>query len=201
MIADVAELDPSRLAAILYGPQDDADSLLADFAQGLLDAGARIGGVIQHNPKDASGSKIGMEVIDLMTGRAISICQPLGTGAMACKLDAGGLADAAMAVRRAIAAQVDLIVINKFSKQEAAGGGLRAELAEAIVSGIPVLTAVPEKCLRDWKVFTGDCGTTLLATPAAIGGWWRDLSSRMRRRPDETPATPGQPLLADHHVG
>ncbi|MET0221763.1 MAG: DUF2478 domain-containing protein [Tardiphaga sp.] len=201
MIADVAELDPFRLAAVLYGQQDDADSLLADFAQGLLNADARIGGVIQRNPKDASGSKIGMEVIDLMTGRAISICQPLGAGAMACKLDASGLADAAMAVRRAIAAEVDLIVINKFSKQEAAGGGLRAELAEAIISGVPVLTAVPEKCFADWKVFTGDRGTTLLATPAAISGWWRDLSSRMRRRHDETPATPRPPLLADHHVG
>ncbi|MDU1665106.1 MAG: molybdenum ABC transporter ATP-binding protein, partial [Bradyrhizobium sp.] len=28
-----AELDPPRLAAVLYGPGDDADVLLDDFAQ------------------------------------------------------------------------------------------------------------------------------------------------------------------------
>ncbi len=86
-----------------------------------------------------------MQAIDLMTSREISIRQPLGSGAMACKLDAAGLAEAAVAVTRAIAANVDLVVINKFSKQEAAGEGLRDErrLAESRRSQIQ------PKVLRD----------------------------------------------------
>jgi molybdate transport system ATP-binding protein len=187
---DFAEIDPNRVAAIVYRPKDDVDTLLAEFAQDLVRSGERIGGIVQRNVKDGGGCQVGMDAIDLMTGRAISICQPLGSGAMACKLDAAGLAEAAVAVAHAIQADLDLIVINKFSKQEAAGEGLRDELADAIAAGIPVLTAVPEKCLEAWKSFTGDIGTTLLCERPVIEGWWRELSSRMararedHRRPD-----------------
>jgi molybdate transport system ATP-binding protein len=184
---DFTEIDPNRVAAIVYRPKDDVDALLAEFAQNLVRSGERIGGIVQRNVKDGGGCQVGMDAIDLMTGRAISICQPLGSGAMACKLDSAGLAEAAVAVAHAIQADVDLIVINKFSKQEAAGGGLRDELADAIAAGIPVLTAVPEKCLEAWKSFTGDIGTTLLCERPVIEGWWRDLSSRMARTREDHP--------------
>ncbi len=202
MLIDFHDIDPNRVAAILYGPQDDVDSLLADVAQGLVRSGERIGGVVQRNVKDGGGCQIGMQAIDLMTGAEISICQPLGRGAMACKLDAAGLAEAAVAVTRAIAADVELIVINKFSKQEAAGGGLRDELADAIAAGIPVLTAVPEKCTEAWNDFTGGIGTSLLCERSVIEDWWHDLSSRMKRaREARQPADAPAALLADHHVG
>jgi nucleoside-triphosphatase THEP1 len=198
MSNDHTELDPNRLAAILYGQADDVDVLLAEFAEDLLRGGVRIGGVVQHNVRDVDGKKTAMEVVDLAEGHTISICQSLGSGSMACKLDAAGLAEAAVAVQRAISDRVDLIVVNKFSKQEASGGGLRDELAQAILSGIPVLTAVPEKCIEDWNTFTGDHGTTLLASREAIDGWWHDLSARTGRA-TETPSHAPQ-LLADHHV-
>lgn len=199
MLIDFHDLDPKRVAAILYHPQDDVDGLLADFAQNLVRSGERIGGVVQSNVKDGAGCKIGMQAVDLMTGAEISICQPFGSGAMVCKLDAAGLAEAAVAVARAIEADVDLVVINKFSKQEAAGEGLRDELAGAIAAGIPVLTAVPEKCFDAWNDFTGGIGTTLLCERGAIEGWWQDLPARMKRAraPAEAPAA----LLADHHAG
>ena len=134
-----------------------------------------------------------MLALDLLTGREISICQPLGSGAMACKLDAGGLAEAAVAVARAISEEVDLLVINKFSKQEASGKGLRTEFAEAIMAGVPVLTAVPEKCLDDWRDFTGDIGTTLLCERQVVEGWWRDLSQRIARGRAKPPRRPTRP--------
>ncbi|SFI18420.1 molybdenum ABC transporter ATP-binding protein [Bradyrhizobium sp. cf659] len=202
MPIDFHDIDPNRVAAILYRPQDDVDSLLADFAQDLVRSGERIGGVVQRNVKDGGGCQVGMQAIDLMTGAEISICQPLGRGAMACKLDAAGLAEAAVAVGRAITADVDLVVFNKFSKQEAAGKGLRDELAGAIAAGIPVLTAVPEKCLDAWTNFTGGIGTSLLCERDVIEGWWRDLSSRMKRaREPRLPSDAPAALLADHHVG
>lgn len=202
MPIDFHDIDPNRVAAILYRPQDDVDGLLAEFAQNLVRSGERVGGVVQRNIKDGGGCHIGMEAIDLMTGAEISICQPLGSGAMACKLDAAGLAEAAVAVTRAIAADVDLVVINKFSKQEAAGEGLRDELANAIAAGLPVLTAVPEKCLEAWNDFTGGIGTSLLCERGAIEGWWQELSSRIKRaRAARSPADAPAALLADHHVG
>jgi hypothetical protein len=201
MPIDFNDIDPNRVAAIRYRPQDDVDNLLADFALDLVRSGERIGGVVQRNVKDGSGCQVGMVAVDLMTGAEISICQPLGTGSMACKLDAAGLAEAAVAVARAIAAHVDLIVINKFSKQEASGAGLRDELADAIAAGIPVLTAVPEKCIEAWAGFTGDIGTSLLCERGAIEGWWQELSSRLKRAREATlPSDEPAALLADHHV-
>ena len=173
-----AELDPPRLAAVLYGPGDDADVLLDDFAQGLLQRGVRVGGIVQRNTRNDVGRKSGMDVIDLGNGDTISICQDLGSGSTACKLDAAGLAEAGMAVHRAIATHADLIVINKFSKQEASGSGLRGELADAITSGIPVLTAVPQKCIEDWRSFAGEFGTLLPPSRSAIDEWWLMLSSK-----------------------
>ena len=81
-------------------------------------------------------------------------------------------------VHRAIAAHADLIVINKFSKQEASGSGLRGELADAITSGIPVLTAVPQKCIEDWRSFAGEFGTLLPPSRSAMDEWWLMLSSK-----------------------
>lgn len=185
MPVDFTDIDPNRVAAVLYRPEDDIDALLADFAQNQQRRGAHIGGIVQRNTKSEAGCQVGMQAIDLLTGREISICQPLGSGAMACKLDAAGLAEAAVAVSRAIEADVGLLVINKFSKQEASGQGLRAEFAGAISAGIPVLTAVPEKCLDAWNTFTGGIGTMLLCEPRVIEGWWNELSSRMARVRDD----------------
>jgi molybdate transport system ATP-binding protein len=178
MTADFRDINPNHLAAIVYTPDDDVDTLLADFASARLRAGERIGGVVQRNLKDETGRSNGMHVVDLLTGHAISICQPLGAGAMACKLDPAGLAEASVAVTRAVSEDVALIIVNKFSKQEADGRGLRNELAEAILAGGPVLTAVPVKCFDAWKEFTGDLGTTLFCARHVVDAWWREVSER-----------------------
>jgi molybdate transport system ATP-binding protein len=178
MTTDFQDIDPNHLAAVLYGPEDDIDALLADFAEALLRDGKSIGGIVQRNLKDESGRSNGMYVIDLSTGQQISICQPLGAGATACKLDPAGLAEASLSVSHAITEGAELIIVNKFSKQETAGHGLRSELAEAIIAGGPVLTAVPEKCLDAWKEFTGDRGTTLLCARHVVEQWWREVSRR-----------------------
>ena len=172
------DFDPNRLAAILYRPEDDIDTLLANFARDLLLAGEHIGGVVQQNVKDNSGKLVGMQLVDLMTDRSIGIFQPLGSGSSTCKLDTSGLAEATRAVTNAIAADVDLIIVNKFSKQEASGRGLRSELAEAVIAGRPVLTSVSEKCLDAWKEFTGDRGTMLLNARRVVDAWWQEVAQR-----------------------
>jgi molybdate transport system ATP-binding protein len=122
-----------------------------------------------------------MQLVDLMSGRAIPICQSLGQGAMSCRLDAAGVAEAAVAVSRAIAEDVELVVVNKFAKQEASGGGLRAEIGDAVVAGLPVLTAVPDKYYHAWIAFTGGFGTTLACEPRVVEAWWREMSWRESR--------------------
>ncbi len=171
-----------KLSAIIYrSGEDDVDSLLADFAVDLIREGHRIGGIVQHNADGPCGPRDLMQLVDLTSGRAIPICQTLGNGAMSCRLDASGMAEAAVAVTRAIAEEVELVIVNKFSKQEAAGGGLRAEIAEAVVAGLPMLTAVPDKCYHAWIAFTGGFGTTLACDRRVVEEWWREMSWRESR--------------------
>ncbi|MDD2876972.1 MAG: DUF2478 domain-containing protein [Acidiphilium sp.] len=178
-----------NLAAVIYHPEDDIDSLLASFAHHLRNDGCRLGGIVQQNwRKDCGPTKL-MEVIDLMTDRTIPICQNLGPGSTACKLDEAGLAEAVQAVRQAIADEVDLVIVNKFGKTEAEGRGLRAEIAEAIVAGRPVLTAVSTRVYPAWRAFTGGFGTTLLCDDAVIQDWWHDIARKLDRRRSNFSAT------------
>jgi hypothetical protein len=170
-----------NLAAVIYRPEDDIDSMLASFAIELQNQGRRVGGVVQNNRKGICGPVKLMEVMDLGTGRIIPICQNLGPGAVSCRLDTGGLADAALAVRHAITQRVELVVINKFGKTEAEGRGLRGELAMALEAGLPVLTGVAWRFYNAWRDFTGGYGTTLLCERDVIADWWAETSHRTYR--------------------
>jgi hypothetical protein len=72
------------------------------------------------------------------------------------------------------------VVVNKFSKQEAAGRGLRAEIADAVTAGLPLLTAVSHTCYEAWVRFTGGFGTTLLCERGVVEDWWQERSMRAR---------------------
>jgi molybdate transport system ATP-binding protein len=181
MIDWTESLHPLNLAAIVYRPADDVDSLLARFASDLICQGHRIGGIVQRNTKGDRGERERMEVIDLMTGRTVRICQSLGKEAAACRLNPAGLAEAATAVTRAVAAEVELVVVNKFSKQESAGRGLRAEIAGAVTAGLPLLTAVSDNCYEAWMCFTASFGTTLLCERRIVDEWWEEMSMRAAR--------------------
>ncbi|MGY3033723.1 nucleoside-triphosphatase THEP1 [Bradyrhizobium sp. USDA 4354] len=180
MIDNPNEIDPNSVGAILYRPRDDVDRLLADFAQDLAQQGVRIGGIVQQHSRRANGTHV-MLAIDVATGQEISISQPLGSGAMSCNLDTNGLAEAAAVVSQALCNKIDLLVISKFAKQEAAGRGLRAEFVDAITRGVPVLTAVPKKCLADWRTFTAGVGTLLPCDRQFLKKWWFDISTRVAR--------------------
>jgi hypothetical protein len=203
-----------KLAAVIYKSGiDDIDGVLTSFAADQIREGHRVGGVVQINVPGVSGPHDRMNLIDLMTGRPIRICQALGSGATSCRLDPSGLAEAGVAVSRAIADGVDLVIVNKFSKQEASGAGLRAEIADAIVAGLPILTAVSEKCYDDWMAFTGGFGTTLACQRHIVDDWWRQMSARDGRarllarledaldRRQAPLDVIGPPLLPYHDVG
>jgi molybdate transport system ATP-binding protein len=170
-----------KVAAVVYrSGKDDIDRVLAEFAADLVCQGVRVGGVVQYNGK-YDVPQGGMALIDLLTGRKISISQPLGADSNACRLDPSGLAEATVAVKHAIAQGVELVIVNKFSKQEAAGGGLRSSIADAVVEGLPTLTAVSDKCYDDWMAFTGGFGTTLACERRVVADWWQEISRRERR--------------------
>lgn len=163
---------PPAVGAVVYPPDHPPEALLADFAAELKTRGFRIGGLAQETRQGDDGCKCHMEVVELDTGRRLSISQDLGGGSSACSLDPAALAEASGAVRRAVTDGVDLLFINKFSKSEKSGRGLASEMLDAMATGIPLLTALPGVLMDEWVTFTGGRGQLLMPTQDALWQWW-----------------------------
>ncbi|WP_207477913.1 DUF2478 domain-containing protein [Arenibaculum pallidiluteum] len=159
-------------AAVLHGGGEGVDGLLESFAAALAARGFRIGGVVQRTGCGDGACAAPMELVDLATGRVMPISQKLGRGSSSCRVDPAGVAEAAPMLRAALAAGVDLLVVNKFGALEASGGGLAAEIAEATAAGVPVLTSVNGKHLGAFLAYGGDLVRLLPPDPAALWRWW-----------------------------
>ena len=160
------------IAAVVYKPTDNIEALLARAAKALTARGVRLGGVLQHDIATVIDDPCAMELENLETGESIPLSQELGRGSVSCRVDPDALARGSMAVRGAIERGVDLVIINKFAAQEVSGAGLRDEMGEAVLAGVPLLTAVGERFLGDWKAFTGGECDLLPPDLDAILAWW-----------------------------
>jgi nucleoside-triphosphatase THEP1 len=166
----------TRLAAIPYASDFGIDAFMQGIVGQLRRRGLRLGGVIQHNDAECDDRCMAMSLEDLTTGTRFPISQDLGPSAEGCRLDAAGLAAAAAAFSSALGGQVDLVVVNKFGKQEALGEGLRDEIARAVMAGLPVLLAVRHDFLPAWRAFAGDDWIELAADAGSIERWARDAT-------------------------
>lgn len=158
--------------AVVYPPGMGVENLLADFTRELKGRGWRVGGVIQETVRDAGGRKCDMALIELDTGRRVSIAQALGSGSKSCMLDPAGLVDGSGALRRAVAEGADLVVVNKFGDAERQGRGLADDMLAAMAEGMPLLTAVPGDALGAWLEFTGGHCRLLRPDARDLWRWW-----------------------------
>ena len=162
----------SRIAAVAYGPGENCDGLLSAFAHDLMRAGVRVAGLV-HIGAGSSCTDDDMELEALGTGQRISICQDLGSGsAGACRLDPSGLAEAAAALHRSLLKPTDLVVINKFGRMEAEGGGLIGEIGAAVSTGRPLVVGVPDRFRDAWDAYSGGMAEIVACTRAALDAWW-----------------------------
>jgi len=161
-----------QLAAIVYERGFDVDRLLVDVCAEAAHAGVRLGGLLQVSTGERGGNcATSVHVVDLRTRAMFDIWEDRGPCARGCRLDERGLADAVPVIERAIADNVDLIVINRFGRAESLGKGLFDSFAAALETGIAVLSAVREPYLGAWQRFHGGLGVELRASVPAIMGW------------------------------
>ena len=78
-----------------------------------------------------------MTLVDLTSRSRFRISQDLGSQAEGCRLDARGIAEIGPLLERTLNQDVELIVLNRFGKAEAEGGGLRSAFVRAMEAGIP----------------------------------------------------------------
>lgn len=166
-------MSPARIGALFGDDGAGKQLLLADFVARRRGEGLRVAGVIEQAVKDDANLCGALDLLDLATGERIPITQNLGSGSIACNLDPSGLVCACAAAQSAILSGADLVVLSKFGKLEAAGGGLCDAFAAALLADLPVLTTV-RPIMRDaWRGFSGDFSCDLPAEAAALEGWWR----------------------------
>jgi hypothetical protein len=180
-IADGARCEPGDVAAavcaVLREETRVADDLFVRIAERARAAGLRLAGALQKDEPRPGRRRCDMFLSDLASGRRIRISEDRGDLAQGCRLDAGGLTEAAALIERSIrSASPDLVILNKFGKAEAEeGGGLRDAIAAALEADVPVLIGVAESYVPALKDFAGD----LCAIAADEAAAWRWLATRL----------------------
>jgi hypothetical protein len=171
------KLQKPRIAAIRSDASKTVQAQMAAFALDLRARGFAVAGVAQTRVLDENTGRNRIVLRDLQSGDLYPISQDLGPGSVACNLDAGELALACAAVERAAAQGADLIVLSKFSKQEASRGGLSDAFRCAILAKIPVIAAVSPDFLEEWDAFAGHLSQFVEPSHAALEAWWREMRS------------------------
>lgn len=146
------------------------DACIAAATARIEAAGLVLAGTVQTNPERPGRHKCDMDLRVLPDGPVLRISQDLGQGARGCRLDAGVLEQAVAEVSARLAG-AELLVINKFGKQEAAGRGLVPVIADALERGIPVLAGVNRLNLEAFLAFADGCAEALPEDPDAIARW------------------------------
>lgn len=161
----------SRIGVVVFDRECRPDGALRQVVHSLKSRGWRVGGLLQDGqPGDAR--HCGMLFLeDIETGCRIQAFEMRGSGTRGCRLDTSSLAQAGGWLWAAIDGKPDILFINRFGRQEAAGRGLRTEMATAIATGIPVLIAVGKELIPEWCAFAGPDFVHLDVDPKRIEAW------------------------------
>ncbi|MBS0644514.1 MAG: DUF2478 domain-containing protein [Acetobacteraceae bacterium] len=173
-VQQLARIDPAiaaRVGVLLFDESDDVNTLMAASVAALRARNVVVAGLLQRFGDRLPSGKRAMWLDDVATGQVIRLDQPRGPGAGSCTLDNSALAEAGCLLRKAASSGAQVIVVPRFGSVEAEGGGLRVEIAEAVLSGAVVIIAVRPSNLADLEQFLGGPGTVLLPSAAAIAGW------------------------------
>lgn len=145
-----------QISALVYETSHNVQPVLRRIVDLARAEGITVVGLLQKSETRPGRSRCDMVLEDLYRGEAIAISQDRGEAARACRLDVGELLRAMTAARKSLDANPDMLVLNKYGKAEAEGGGMRPLIAEAVERGVPLLIAVPKCNLESWRTFAGD---------------------------------------------
>jgi hypothetical protein len=164
------------LAALVYEKDQDPDALLRDFAADLNRRGGRAVGLVQIG--DQSGPAPQLSAMLVHSGLQVRLFQDLGPEATGCKLDVGQLLNAGVQVADALDAGADLVIINRFGRQEREGKGLSYLIERALSMDVPIVIAVSSNRLAAWSEFAGAMSVTVPCDRTALDVWWHAVSTR-----------------------
>jgi hypothetical protein len=173
-----------ELAALVYHQDQDPDAVLRDFAIGLNRRGYRAVGLVQVGHHCVDAPKLSAMLIH--TGEELQLFQDLGNCAArdngvavarGCRLDVGQLLNAGAQVASAIDQGADLLIVNRFGRQEREGKGLTYLIERALSADIPVVIAVPEHRFADWIRYADGMSVKLPCDLSSLNAWWDSVTA------------------------
>jgi uncharacterized protein DUF2478 len=164
------------LAALVYEQHQDPDEILRDFAADLNARGCRAVGLVQLGHHCLDAPKLSAMLVH--TGEELQLFQNLGACVTGCRLDVGQLLDAGAQVASAIDQGADLVIVNRFGRQEREGKGLSYLIERALSADIPVVIAVPSHRFAEWIKFADGMSVKLRCDRDSLDAWLGVVSAR-----------------------
>jgi len=161
-----------HLAYITVSGHGRIDMLIAEAVGALEKDGVRLAGTARGRPADPHGHPCDMDLRVLPDGPSFRISQPLGPSARGCRLDGSVIETISFSVEAHLLG-ADLLIVNKFGKQEAQGRGLCPAISIAMEMGIPTLVGVNEMNAPDFHAFSGGIAEPLPPELRAIRAWYQ----------------------------
>lgn len=146
------------------------DLLLAEVVERLETHGVAMAGTVQTNIERRDRPHCDMDLRLLPDGPVVRISVDRGAEARGCRLDAGALEQSVLWVAGALE-KAELLVVNKFGKQESEGKGLAGSIADALERGLPVLVGVNGLNLPAFLEFAGGMAQELTPNADHIVDW------------------------------
>jgi hypothetical protein len=160
------------LAAIVYQNEAYPRAVFTEIVALGRARRATMAGVLQHPASTDPARRCDVALEDLMSGERTSLFEDRGRGARGCRLDLAALAHVAARIEQSFARDPTLLLVNKFGKAEAEGGGLLDIIAAAVDRDIPVIVGVPERNLEAWRNFAGSLAVEFGDDVSTIATWW-----------------------------
>lgn len=163
-----------HIAFIHARSRGGADDTLRSVAATLRAKGHRLAGVMPEPCTAPDRHACDMDLIDLASGARLNISQKLGQHSTGCRLDGAAIEAAAMVVADGLAGATlapDLMMLNRFGKQEATGHGFHPVIVSALERGVPVLVGVNDLNRPAFEAFAAGLAVELTDSPRAVLDW------------------------------
>ncbi|ABD89964.1 DUF2478 domain-containing protein [Rhodopseudomonas palustris] len=143
-----------KILAIVYTDGGVASPYIAELGYRLREVGTSVAGIVQYKSSLPRPSRCAIEVEELSSRFVLQLSEDEADQPFGCRIDPEALAEAAALIAAALRKNPDVVILNKFGRLEAEGGGLREIIAEAILLGTPLIAGVPRRNLAPWRAFT-----------------------------------------------
>jgi len=164
------------VAALVYDRDQCPDEVLLNFVAELQRRGRRPVGLVQLGHHDAG--TVAMPARMVHSGRQFNLFQDAERYRAGRRLDLERLVQ----VRREMMAEIDrgadLLVVNRFGRQEREGRGLAQLIEHALRADVPVIVPVPAFYFNDWIAYVAGMCVKLPCDAEALDQWWKGLAAR-----------------------